>query len=175
MSLVRYDIISDTHGYLSAELLEALQGTHCIVHAGDITSLEDYKTLQEIAPVRMCLGNNDFAYDYGPMVRKKVFFYADGLKWEVCHYRERLDLMRCDVAICGHTHRPFIEKDEWTDTLVMNPGSPTFPRGPQGPTIGRIFVDGVAQKIVDAKIIQLGERDSLSTRKVMSGLFSSKS
>lgn len=175
MSLVRYDIISDTHGYLSAELLEALQGTHCIVHAGDITSLEDYKTLQEIAPVRMCLGNNDFAYDYGPMVRKKVFFYADGLKWEICHYRERLDLMRCDVAVCGHTHRPFIEKDEWTDTLVMNPGSPTFPRGPQGPTIGRIFIDDVAQKIVDAKIIQLGGKDSLSTRKVMSGLFSSKS
>ena len=57
----------------------------------------------------------------------------------------------------------------------MNPGSPTFPRGSQRPTIGRIFVDDVAQKIVDAKIIQLGEKDSLPTRKVMSGLFSSKS
>ena len=38
MALVRFDVISDTHGYLSSELLEALQGANYIVHAGDITS-----------------------------------------------------------------------------------------------------------------------------------------
>ena len=35
MALVRFDVISDTHGYLSSELLEALQGANYIVHAGD--------------------------------------------------------------------------------------------------------------------------------------------
>ena len=68
MALVRFDVISDTHGYLSSELLEALQGANYIVHAGDITSNADYQTLQKIAPVKLCLGNNDFCYNYGPMV-----------------------------------------------------------------------------------------------------------
>lgn len=158
MAFVRYDVISDTHGYLSPELLDELQGADYIVHAGDMTSLEDYKRLQEIAPVRMCLGNNDFAYDYGPMVRKKVFFLESGLKWEICHYRERLDLTKCDIAVCGHTHRPFIEKDEWTHALVMNPGSPSFPRGGGGPTMGRVIVDDTAKKVVQAEIIQLNNQ-----------------
>ncbi len=48
MALVRFDVISDTHGYLSSELLEALQGANYIVHAGDITSNADYQTLQKI-------------------------------------------------------------------------------------------------------------------------------
>ena len=72
MALVRFDVISDTHGYLSSELLEALQGANYIVHAGDITSNADYQTLQKIAPVKLCLGNNDFCYNYGPMVKKKI-------------------------------------------------------------------------------------------------------
>lgn len=48
MALVRFDVISDTHGYLSSELLEALQGANYIVHAGDITSNADYQTLQKL-------------------------------------------------------------------------------------------------------------------------------
>ena len=30
----RIDIVSDTHGHLSAELLEQIAGAHIIVHAG---------------------------------------------------------------------------------------------------------------------------------------------
>ena len=67
----RYDIISDTHGYLSPELLEQLQGADVIVHAGDICSPSDYRTLSDIARVQMCLGNNDWSYDYGPMVKDR--------------------------------------------------------------------------------------------------------
>ena len=72
----RYDIISDTHGYLSPELLEQLQGADVIVHAGDICSPSDYRTLSDIARVQMCLGNNDWAYDYGPMVKDRKIFVA---------------------------------------------------------------------------------------------------
>lgn len=39
------------------------------------------------------------------------------------------DLKLCDIAICGHTHRP--SSREWhraTGVLVMNPGSSTYPR-----------------------------------------------
>ena len=57
-----------------------------------------------------------------------------------------------DVAICGHTHRPFVERDAKTGALVMNPGSPTFPRA-GGPTIGRIIADN--GKVQSAKIVPL--------------------
>ena len=148
----RYDIISDTHGYLTPELLDALQGADVIVHAGDICSPSDFRTLQLIAPVQACLGNNDYASDYPPTVRARKVFYGSGLKWQVSHYRERLNLSLCDVAICGHTHTPFLEHDEWTGTLVMNPGSPTAPRRSR-PSMGRILCE--EGRVIDAQIIAL--------------------
>ena len=77
-----------------------------------------------------------------------------GLRWEVCHYRERLDLKLCDIAICGHTHRPFVERDRVAGVLVMNPGSPTYPRS-GGPSMGRIICE--EGKVVSARIIPLDE------------------
>lgn len=156
MTRVRYDIVSDTHGYLSAELLKSLQGADMIVHAGDICSSSDLRTLNRIAPVQLCLGNNDWAYDFGPSVKTKTTFFSSGLRWQVCHYRERLDLLVCDIAICGHTHRPFAERDPRTGVLVMNPGSPTYPRG-GGPTFGRIICDN--GQVVERHIIHLKEDD----------------
>ena len=150
---MRYDVISDTHGWLAPELLDALQGADTIVHAGDCCSPEDYKQLAKIAPVHMCLGNNDYdPYAYPPDVDKLVKFFSEGLRWQICHYQQRLKLADCDIAICGHTHRPLIERDVRTGTLVMNPGSPTYPRG-SGATMGRIIIeDG---KVADARIIPL--------------------
>ena len=115
MTIKRYDIVSDTHGYLSPELLDALQGADVIVHAGDICSPSDYRTLSDIARVQMCLGNNDWAYDYGPTAKTRKIFYASEFRWQVSHSRQRLKLQMSDIAICGHTHTPFVERDEWTD------------------------------------------------------------
>ena len=153
---MRFDIVADTHGYLSEELLKALRGADYIVHAGDMCSVSDYRTLEGIAPVQMCLGNNDWSYDYGPMVSRIVKFYSAGLRWQICHYVERLDLQTCDIAICGHTHRPFIERDQGSHTLIVNPGSPTFPRTKDGPTIARI----IAEKgtVSDVSIVRLPRR-----------------
>ena len=92
------------------------------------------------------------SYEYGPEVKTRKVFFSSGLRWQVVHYRQHLNLLKCDVAICGHTHRPFVERDEWTGTLVMNPGSPTYPRGSK-PSMGRILCeDG---RVVDAQIIEL--------------------
>ena len=72
----------------------------------------------------------------------------------VCHYRQRLSLTMGDVAVFGHTHVPLLERDEWTGTLVMNPGSPTSPRM-SGPTMGRIVVDEDSAQVVSAQIVDL--------------------
>lgn len=152
---MRYDIISDTHGHLSKALLESLQGADIIVHAGDCCSLSDYETLSKITRVVMCLGNNDMYLDYGPAVKAFVRMFSSNLRWEMCHYQEKLDLTTCDVAICGHTHRPFVRRSP-EGVLMMNPGSPTYPRTNLGPTMGRILAtaDGTITK---AEIIKLKE------------------
>ena len=113
-------------------MLDALDGCDLIVHAGDITSDEDFVTLGALAPLRLCLGNNDWAGEYGPEVTRKVRFEYEGLQFCVCHYRQDL-----------------------TGALVMNPGSPTFPRSSSGPTMGRIYVeDG---RVLSSEIIKLGD------------------
>jgi predicted phosphodiesterase len=91
-------------------------------------SESDFHTLNDIAMTYMCKGNNDWGYTYDSFVTNLVRFFAAGLRWEVCHYQERLDLATCEVAICGHTHRPLVTRDAKTGVLIMNPGSPTFPR-----------------------------------------------
>lgn len=152
-------VVSDTHGYLDEALLAQLEGSDLIVHAGDICSRTDYERLLKIAPVQACLGNNDSRSTYGGSLERMANFYAGGLHWLVCHYQERIDTRLCDVAICGHTHRPGIYRDE-RNTLIMNPGSPTYPRTAVGPTCGRIVIeDG---QITEASIVQLDcERPSM--------------
>ena len=44
-------VISDTHGLLRTEALEALKGVNHILHAGDIGVPEHLETLARIAPV----------------------------------------------------------------------------------------------------------------------------
>lgn len=166
---MRYDIISDTHGYLSSGLLDALQGADIIIHAGDCCSLSDYERLSKITRVVMCLGNNDAYVDYGPAVKRLVRIFSSNLRWQVCHYQERLDLVTCDVAICGHTHRPFVRRES-NGVLLMNPGSTTYPRTNLGPTMGRIIAEDDGT-IVSAQILQLPE-DEDEERPGFSRLFS---
>lgn len=158
---MRFDIISDTHGRLSDELLEELKGADFIMHGGDCCSYADYQTLCDIAPMEMCLGNNDWGMDYGPSVDRVTRVYKEGLRWQLCHYEDRLDLATCDIAICGHSHRPFVA---WQTSpggagrvLVINPGSPTFPRTHEGPTIARVFAE--AGEVRSAQIVQLRRED----------------
>lgn len=159
MGATRFDIVSDTHGHLSSELLEELKGADYIMHAGDCCSYGDYQRLCDIAPMDMCLGNNDWGMDYGPAVERVTRVYKAGLRWQLCHYEERLDLLTCDIAVCGHSHRPFVR---WESSpggtgrvLVINPGSPTFPRTSQGPTIARVMVEN--GKVQGAFIVPIQE------------------
>ena len=52
-------IISDTHGLLRDETIEALKKSDLILHAGDLGSREILEQLEHIAPVAAVRGNVD--------------------------------------------------------------------------------------------------------------------
>lgn len=149
---LRVDVVSDTHGYLSEELLDELRGCDHIVHAGDICSRQDLKTLEGIAPVHLCLGNNDYPYEYGTSIGREARFSLGGVRFQVVHHREQVRPKTADVCVFGHIHRPVLEYAE-NGTLIMNPGSPTSPRSSEGPTIGRLFIRN--GKVERPEIVQL--------------------
>lgn len=148
----RVDIVSDTHGYLAPELLRAIDGCDLLIHAGDITSESDFAELEVSVPcLRAVLGNNDGYFNYGPEVRRVNEFEYEGLRFSVSHYAEDLPLASSDVAVCGHTHRPRIERVN--GCLVVNPGSASLPRGRREASIARLMVeDG---RVLSAEIIDL--------------------
>lgn len=55
----RIGVISDTHGRLRPEALEAFAGVDCILHAGDIGNPDHLDTPVRIAPVTAIRGNID--------------------------------------------------------------------------------------------------------------------
>src|SRR5258708_35924286 len=55
----RVGLISDTHGLLRKEALEALRGSELIIHAGDVGKREILEELRKIASVVAVRGNVD--------------------------------------------------------------------------------------------------------------------
>jgi len=133
---VRIGVVSDTHGYLDPQVVEAFAGVDHIIHAGDIMDPATLEALAAVAPVTAVAGNMDDG-KLGKLP-KEVAGKAGGVRFIVGHKRKRL-LKRLtngkiegvgkhdvpDLIVCGHDHLPAVE---WVDgTLYLNPGSASAP------------------------------------------------
>ena len=121
-------VISDTHGLLRPEALEALHGVERILHAGDVGTPEVLRGLEQIAPVIAVRGNND-----------KGAWAEELPHWEAVEF-ERVsiymihDVKEMDVSpagifhvvVSGHSHKPSVK--EQRGVLYVNPGSVGPPR-----------------------------------------------
>ncbi len=145
-------VISDTHGYLSAEACEALEACEAIIHAGDIGSTSVLLKLEAIAPVTAVLGNCDYN-DYGPFVEAVANPCFDGVRFKVVHRSKDTGLVdpAVSMVINGHTHKA---KAEMRDGLwYVNPGSASSPREGHRPSIALVSVaDGMVEYV---KIVEL--------------------
>ena len=135
-------VISDTHGVLRPEAIEALRGSEYIVHAGDIGSPEILAELSALAPLTAIRGN----IDKGAWARKlpeTEVLELGGISIYVVHDLAQLDLRPkaagFSVVISGHSHVP---KQETRDgVLYFNPGS-AGPRRFRLPiSVGRLIVN----------------------------------
>jgi uncharacterized protein len=121
---VRIGVISDTHGLLRPEAIEALRGVAHILHAGDVGDPLILESLRELAPVTAISGNIDAHGPCSHLPATEVVT-LHGHTFYMLHDRNGLDLDPAAAGfaavISGHSHRPLIE---WRrGVLYLNPGS----------------------------------------------------
>jgi putative phosphoesterase len=120
----RFGVISDTHGLLRREAVEALRGCMHIIHGGDIGASEILETLSGIAPVTAIRGNNDTA-PWAARLNETEILDLHGVRVCVIHdvSQLRIDLadQRIRVVVSGHSHKPRIDRRD--GVLFVNPGS----------------------------------------------------
>jgi uncharacterized protein len=121
---IHIGVISDTHGLLRPEAVEALQGSEVIIHAGDVGTPEVLEALQRIAPVIAVRGNVDTAH-WARALQATEVVEAGERHLYVLHQIEHLDLDPIEAGfaavIYGHSHRPSAEIRK--GVLYLNPGS----------------------------------------------------
>src|SRR5262249_48071119 len=117
-------VISDTHGLVRPQAIEALKGSELIVHAGDIGDEEVLERLRAIAPTIAVRGN----IDTGPWAESLPLadvVEVGGLHLYVLHDLSTLDIdpkaAGFAAVISGHSHRPHAELRG--GVLSLNPGS----------------------------------------------------
>jgi uncharacterized protein len=152
-------VISDTHGLLRPEAVDALRGSDQIIHAGDVGAPEILDRLRDIAPMTAVRGN----VDKGAWAREKLrdieVLEIAGVSIYVLHDLQQLDLKPqaagFAVVVSGHSHVPVQEMRD--GVLYFNPGSAGRRRFKLPVSIGKLIVEGGA---VRGELLQLRVSES---------------
>jgi hypothetical protein len=138
--ILRYGVVSDTHGLVPAPLFDIFDGVERIYHCGDVGSLECIEDLEEIAPVRLVTGNMDHASvarKYPDQILEEMEFGMLAMA-HGSHYRHtnqaiiqgllaQFSSANPRVVLFGHSHVPCLET-RGNGILFVNPGSASRPR-----------------------------------------------
>lgn len=123
-SITRIGLISDTHGLLRPEALDALRGSQLIIHAGDVGKPEILEKLETIAPTVAVRGNVDTQL-WAAKLPPTAVAEAEGATIYVLHNLAELDLNPAaagfQIVVSGHSHKP--SSIERGGVLCVNPGS----------------------------------------------------
>lgn len=144
-------VISDTHGLLRVEAIEALKGCELIIHSGDIGDLNVLKKLREIAPVVAVRGNCDKGTWSDELKESEVVEVGDVTIY-IIHNIDDLSLdpvaTGLRVVISGHSHKPHnYTRDQ---VLYLNPGSagPRRFKLPVSTAVLKISSNSIAAELV---------------------------
>lgn len=150
---LKIGVISDTHGLMRPQALEALAGSDLILHAGDVGSPAILEVLGTIAPVVAVRGNNDTG-NWADKLRETEVIQAGGCHFYMLHNAKEMDVDPVTagfrVVISGHSHRP--SHEERAGVLYLNPGSAGPRRFKLPVAVARLQVNG---SVIRAEIVQL--------------------
>jgi len=144
-------VISDTHGLLRPQAVEALAGAQLLIHAGDIGSPEIMPSLLRIAPVHAVRGNVD-TEAWARSIPQTAVVEVQGHSIYVLHDLKQLDLdpraAGFHAVISGHSHVPASEMRN--GVLYFNPGSGGPRRFRLPVCVGKLWVSpaGIRGEIV---------------------------
>jgi hypothetical protein len=148
-------VISDTHGLVRPEALDALRDCALIVHAGDVGGPEVLERLREIAPTIAVRGNNDTGA-WGRALPHTEVVEVGELNLYLLHDLAELDLdpAAADLAavVSGHSHRPKAELRR--GVLYLNPGSAGPRRFKLPVAVARLTVSGrsLSHEIIELRV-----------------------
>jgi uncharacterized protein len=117
-------LISDTHGLMRPEALDALRDSDLIIHCGDIGQPAVLEKLQSVAPVHAVRGNNDRGGWAVSLPTSDIVEVGEQVLYVLHNLSDlSIDLANSHVAaiISGHSHKPGIQRRG--KILFVNPGS----------------------------------------------------
>jgi uncharacterized protein len=148
-------VISDTHGLMRPEAINALHGSELILHAGDVGDATVLDRLRAIAPTIAVRGNVDTGAWASVLPTTKAIDVG-ALRVYMLHDLADLHLdpqtAGFAAVISGHTHRP--RADVRDGVLYLNPGSAGPRRFTLPLAVARIQVIGsrLGHEIIELKI-----------------------
>jgi uncharacterized protein len=136
-------IISDTHGLMRPQALDALRDSDVIIHAGDIGNPDVLEQLRGIAPVFAVRGNVD-TQGWAERLPETQIVSVGADKFYVLHDLSQLSIDPVTAGIAavvfGHSHKPSVETRD--GVLYLNPGSAGPRRFKLPVSIARVVVSG---------------------------------
>jgi putative phosphoesterase len=147
-SLMNIGLISDTHGLLRPEALDALKGSDLIIHAGDVGNPKIIDTLKTLAPVFAVRGNVD-TETWALALPETEVVETGSVTIYVLHDVHALDLDPAaagfHIVVSGHSHKH--SRTEDGGVLYINPGSAGPRRFDLPVTLARLDLDETPWKV----------------------------
>lgn len=117
-------VISDTHGLLRPEAVNALYGSDLILHAGDIGDSVIINKLENIAPVAAIRGNVDtppYLFKYPASETIQIGNFKIYMIHNIADLDFKPEEKGITAVVYGHSHKAFMETRN--GILYFNPGS----------------------------------------------------
>lgn len=158
--MMRIFVVSDTHGSTGEFLnkVNIMGKPDLIIHLGDY--VEDGMKIERKTGIKTIIvkGNGDYLHsDYNEdetlSIRGKKIFVTHGHNYNVRYGIGNLvykgQEANADLILFGHTHMSILIEEY--DIMIMNPGSPSIPRGfTRKKTFGIIEIDeSISGQIVE--------------------------
>ena len=144
-------ILSDTHGLLRQEVIDAFSNVDHIIHAGDIDNKVVIDRLEEIAPVTAVRGNAD--KDWAIYLPEKALLEFLGNKIYVIHNKGKIDDFIADIPliIYGHSHKYSLTEKK--GQIWFNPGCCGKRKPEQEISFAVLEITGPGEFIFSKKVI----------------------
>ena len=130
---MKIGVVSDTHSFqVPPEVINALNKTDLIIHAGDFCTPEDVETFSRLKDFKGVYGNMDGA-DVRRLLPRREILEIEGVTIGIFHgegpkegtldaVQKEFQNQKLDAVVFGHSHQPLNQLIG--DTLYFNPGSP---------------------------------------------------